>query len=86
MSEKDVEVLSMSWRRLGHRRIAAGTRRWTAVLALCLVMCVGNLPPIARAVVPTVDPGGFVALAPARALDTRTTGGKLAQAKRGPSR
>jgi len=84
MSEMDVEVLSMSWRTLGHRRIAAGTRRWIAVLALCLVMCVGNLAPIARAVVPTVDPGGFVALTPARVLDTRTTGGKLASGETRP--
>jgi alpha-tubulin suppressor-like RCC1 family protein len=74
MSEMDVEVLTMGRRRLGHRRIAGGARRWTAVISLCLVMCVGNLTPIARAVVPTVDPGGFAALPPSRLLDTRTTG------------
>jgi len=84
MSEMDVEVLTMGRRQLGHRRIAGGARRWTAVLALCLVMCVGNLAPIARAVVPSVDPGGFVALNPARVLDTRTTGGKLASGETRP--
>src|SRR5664279_1289061 len=77
MGEMDVEVLTMGRRRLGHRRIAAGARRWTAVISLCLVMCVGNLTPIARAVVPTVDPGGFVALPPSRLLDTRTTGAPI---------
>ena len=84
MSEMDVEVLTVGRRWLGHRRIAVGPRRWTAVLALCLVMCVGNLAPIARAVVPSVDPGGFVALNPARVLDTRTTGGKLASGETRP--
>ena len=74
MSELDVEVLTMGRLRLGHRGIAVGPRRWTAVLTLCLVMCVGNLAPIARAAVPTVDPGGFAALPSSRLLDTRTTG------------
>jgi len=74
MSELDVEVLTMGRLRLGHRGIAVGPRRWTAVLTLCLVMCVGNLAPIALAAVPTVDPGGFAALPPSRLLDTRTTG------------
>jgi len=77
MSEMDVEVLTMGRRRLGQRRIAGGARRWTAVLALCLVMCVGNLAPIARAAVSTVYPGGFAALPPSRLLDTRTTGTPL---------
>ena len=68
----------MGRRRLGHRRIAAGARRWTAVISLCLVMCVGNLvAPAAHAVAPAVDPGGFVGLAPARLLDTRTSGPTL---------
>lgn len=78
MGEMDVEVLTMGRRRLGHRRIAAGARRWTAVISLCLVMCVGNLvAPAAHAVAPAVDPGGFVGLAPARLLDTRTSGPTL---------
>ena len=78
MSELDVEVLTMGQRRLGHRRIAGGARRWTAALALCLVLWGGSLAvPAAHAVVPAVDPGGFVGLAPTRLLDTRTDGGAV---------
>lgn len=68
----------MGWPRHGHRRVAGAGRRWVSVLALCLVLCGTNLvAPVAHAA-PTVDPGGFVSLAPARLLDTRSTGGSIA--------